>query len=98
MLSGSDISPLSGQRDSRQLISHLMLGHHRRIGRPLFMSLLSNVPCNLIARQIIETMEQGRGMETEERERSAAGLRRRNVRAHLQYISVNIEGTKVFCL
>lgn len=62
------------------------------------MSFLSNVPCNLIARQIIETMEQGRGMEKEERERSGAGLRRRNVRTHLQYISVNVEGTKVVLL
>ena len=59
------------------------------------MSLLSNVPFNLIAGPIIETMEQGRGMEKEERERSGARLRRRNVRARLQYISVIVEGTKV---
>lgn len=37
-------------------------------------------------------------MEKEERERSGAGLRRRNVRTRLQYISVNVEGTKVVLL
>lgn len=38
---------------------HLRLWHHQHVGRPLFMTLLSNVPCDLITKQIIETLEQG---------------------------------------
>lgn len=40
---------------------HLRLWHHQHVGRPLFMTLLSNVPCDLITKQIIETLEQGVG-------------------------------------
>ena len=41
------------------------------------MSLLSNVPCNLIARELIETWEQAGALRKGRRKRSDVGLRRK---------------------
>lgn len=70
-------SPDRAAQGTSYLISH--------VGRPLFMSFLSNVPCNSIAKAANWNIGRGRGMEKGEKKSSAVGLWRRYVRVCVVY-------------
>lgn len=60
------------------------------------MPLLSNIPCNLIARHIIETLEQSMGWRRRRRKRRVVGFRRKQERVQVVNIGLRVEEKYIF--